>query len=88
MQGMGLLPISGRLALEGTVLLKRACGHTSPYTYKRNERYGKQRLQNFLAKKCPECTIAAIAALETKQKAESALRKRIAARRKAEGRGA
>ena len=61
--------------MEGTVLLKRACGHSSPFTYKKNERFGKQRLQNFLAKKCPACTIAAIAALEAHQKAEAALKK-------------
>jgi hypothetical protein len=72
--------------VEGTVLLKRACGHSSPFTYKRNERYGKQRLQNFLAKKCPECTVAAIAALEAQQKAASALKKRIEARLRAEAR--
>ncbi|HEY1600522.1 MAG TPA: hypothetical protein VGG64_13025 [Pirellulales bacterium] len=72
--------------MEGTVLLKRACGHSSPFTYKKNERYGKQRLQNFLGKKCPECTVAAIAALEAQQKATSALKKRIAARQRAEAR--
>jgi hypothetical protein len=64
--------------LEGTVLLKRACGHSSPFTYKKNERFGKQRLEKFLAKKCPECTIAAIAALEAKQKLEAAIKKRAA----------
>lgn len=62
--------------MEGTVMLKRACGHSSPYTFKKNERYGKQRLEKFLSKKCPQCTIAAIAALEAKQKAESAAMKK------------
>ena len=56
---------------EGTVLIKRACGHSSPYTFKKNERYGRQRLESFLAKKCPDCTKAAIAAQEAQQKAES-----------------
>jgi hypothetical protein len=64
--------------VEGTVQIKRACGHSSPYTFKKNERYGKQRLENFLRKKCPACTIAAIAALEAKQKAESAALKAMA----------
>ena len=27
--------------MEGTVLLKRACGHSSPFTYKKNERLRK-----------------------------------------------
>lgn len=57
--------------MEGVVMIKRACGHSSPYTFKKVERYAKQRLENFLAKKCPECTRAAIAALEEKQRAES-----------------
>ena len=61
--------------VEGTVLIKRACGHSSPYTFKKHERYAKQRLESFLAKKCPECTRAAIAALEAQQKAESQRRK-------------
>lgn len=55
--------------MEGTVLIKRICGHSSPYTFKKNERYGKQRLEKFLSKKCPACTQAAIAALEAQQKA-------------------
>jgi hypothetical protein len=53
--------------MEGTVMLKRACGHSSLFTFKRNERYAKSRLENFLSKKCPACTVAAIAALEAKQ---------------------
>jgi len=68
-------------AVEGTVQIKRACGHSSPYTFKPNERFGKDRLAKFLSKKCPDCTKAAIAALEAKQKAESAALK--AAARKA-----
>jgi hypothetical protein len=70
--------------LEGVVQLKRICGHSSPFTFKKNDRYGKQRLQNFLSKKCPECTIAAIAALEAKQKADAALKK-LEARQKKPG---
>jgi hypothetical protein len=62
--------------VEGTVLIKRICGHSSPYTFKRNERYAKERLQKFLSKKCPECTKAAIGALEARQKAEAALKKK------------
>jgi hypothetical protein len=58
--------------VEGTVLIKRVCGHSSPYTFKVNERYAKARLDKFLSKKCPECTKAAIAALEAKQREESA----------------
>jgi hypothetical protein len=58
--------------VEGTVLIKRICGHSSPYTFKVNERYAKSRLEKFLSKKCPDCTKAAIAALEAKQKEESA----------------
>ncbi|HEX4131834.1 MAG TPA: hypothetical protein VHZ24_17510 [Pirellulales bacterium] len=65
--------------MEGTVLIKRICGHSSPYTFKKNERYGKQRLEKFLSKKCPACTVAAIQQLEGQQKAEKARRK--AARR-------
>jgi hypothetical protein len=61
--------------VEGTVMIKRVCGHSSPYTFKPNERYGKQRLESFLAKKCPACTQAAIAALEAEQKAASKRRK-------------
>lgn len=57
--------------LEGVVLIKRVCGHSSPYTFKKNERFGKQRLEKFLSKKCPACTQAAIQALEAQQKAES-----------------
>ena len=48
--------------VEGTVMLKRACGHSSPYTFKKNERYAKDRLAKFLSKKCPACTVAAIKA--------------------------
>lgn len=61
--------------MDGTVLIKRICGHSSPYTFKQNERYGKQRLEKFLSKKCPACTEAAIKALEAQQKAESKKRK-------------
>lgn len=53
-------------------MLKRACGHASPYTFKKNERYAKDRLAKFLSKKCPACTVAAIKALEAKQKADAA----------------
>jgi len=59
-------------------MLKRACGHSSPYTFKKNERYAKDRLAKFLSKKCPACTIAAIAALEGKQKEEAAKAKAAA----------
>jgi hypothetical protein len=58
--------------VEGTVLIKRICGHSSPYTFKVNERYAKARLDKFLSKKCPDCTKAAIVALEAKQKEEAA----------------
>jgi len=61
--------------VEGVVMIKRACGHSSPFTFKPNERYGRQRLEKFVAKKCPACTVKAIAELEAKQKAESAARK-------------
>jgi hypothetical protein len=57
---------------EGVVLIKRICGHSSPYTFKPNERYGRQRLEKFLSKQCPACTRAAIQAREAQQKAESA----------------
>ncbi len=57
--------------MEGRVMIKRICGHSSPYTFKKNERYAKERFEKFSSKKCPECTKAAIAALEAKQKAES-----------------
>lgn len=57
--------------IEGVVQIKRACGHSSPFTFRKNERYGKQRLEQFLSKKCPACTVAAIAALEAEQKANS-----------------
>ncbi|MBX7075599.1 MAG: hypothetical protein K1X71_20855 [Pirellulales bacterium] len=57
--------------IEGEVLIKRACGHSSPFTFRKNERYGRQRLETFLSKKCPACTVAAIAALEAAQKANS-----------------
>lgn len=56
---------------EGVVLIKRICGHSSPYTFKQNERYGKERLDKFLSKKCPACTQAAIAALEAQQQEQS-----------------
>lgn len=49
-------------------MIKRICGHSSPFTFKKNERYAKQRLEKFLSKKCPACTKAAIAALEAQQK--------------------
>jgi hypothetical protein len=58
--------------MEDTAMLKRACGHSSTFTYKKNERYGRARLANFLSKKCPACTVAAIAALEAKQKKDAA----------------
>ena len=61
--------------MEGTVMIKRVCGHSSPYTFKKVERYAKQRLESFLSKKCPACTKAAIAELEAKQKAEAQLMK-------------
>ena len=57
--------------MEGTVLIKRVCGHSTPYTFKKNERYGKQRFEKFLSTKCPACTLAAIQALEAQQKAAS-----------------
>ena len=62
---------------EGVVLIKRICGHSSPYTFKKNERFGKQRLDKFLSTKCPECTRAAIQALEDAQKAESRRAKQL-----------
>lgn len=52
-------------------MIKRICGHSSPYTFKPNERYGKQRLEKFLSKKCPACTVAAIKDLEQQQKVAS-----------------
>lgn len=57
--------------VEGIVQIKRVCGHSSPYTFKPNERYARQRLEKFLSKKCPACTLAAIQALEAQQKAEA-----------------
>jgi hypothetical protein len=57
--------------VEGTVLIQRICGHSSPYTFKKNERYGRQRFEKFISKKCPACTLAAIEELEAKQKAEA-----------------
>lgn len=62
---------AGPVPVEGIVQLKRACGHSSPYTFKKNERFARQRLEAFLAKKCPDCTVAAIKELEAKQKEES-----------------
>lgn len=58
--------------MEGTVLIKRLCGHSSPYTFKPNERYARDRFQKFLSKKCPDCTLAAIKALEAQQKTNAA----------------
>lgn len=56
-------------------MIKRVCGHSSPYTFKKNERYGKQRLEKFMSKKCPACTVAAIQALEARQREDSQRRK-------------
>lgn len=61
--------------VEGVVSIKRICGHSSPFTFKKHERFGKQRLEKFLSKKCPDCTRAAIAALEAQQKALSAAKR-------------
>jgi hypothetical protein len=63
--------------VEGVVQIKRICGHSSPFTFKKNERFGKDRLAKFMSKKCPECTRAEIAAREKSQKDASELRKRI-----------
>ncbi len=69
-------------------MVKRLCGHESPFTFKKNERFGRQRFAKFMATKCPECTVKAIQELEAKQKAEAQrvkdLKKRIAARKAAE----
>ena len=59
-------------------MLKRACGHSSPYTFKKNERYAKDRLAKFLSKKCPACTVAYIKDLEAKQKADATAAKAAA----------
>ena len=75
---MGAVTVGEDALVEGTVMLKRACGHSSPYTFKKNERYAKDRLAKFLSKKCPACTVAAIAALEAKQMAEAAVVKAAA----------
>lgn len=56
-------------------MIQRICGHSSPYTFKKNERYGKDRLEKFMSKQCPACTVAAIKAREAAQKAESQKRK-------------
>ncbi|HZZ70774.1 MAG TPA: hypothetical protein VFE24_00870 [Pirellulales bacterium] len=61
--------------MDGVVMIKRICGHSSPYTFKKNERFGKQRFEKFINKRCPACTIAAIQAAESEQKAESQRRK-------------
>ena len=66
--------------MVGTVLIKRICGHSSPYTFKPNERYAKDRFQKFLSKKCPQCTLAAIQALEAQQKATAAQRRQETSR--------
>ncbi len=63
--------------MEGTVLIKRICGHSTPYTFKKNETFAKQRLEKFLSKQCPECTIAAIQQRESQQKAESQRQKEL-----------
>lgn len=63
---------SEEFAVEGTVQIKRLCGHSSPYTFKPNERYARDRFQKFISKKCPDCTLAAIKALEAQQKANAA----------------
>jgi hypothetical protein len=77
--------------VEGVVQIKRICGHSSPFTFKKNERFGKERLAKFMSKKCPECTRAEIAAREKAQQDASELRKRIkrriAARKAAESAG-
>ncbi len=66
--------------MEGVQLVKRICGHESPFTFKKNERYGRQRYAKFMATKCPACTVADIQAREAKQKAESQQRKELAKR--------
>jgi hypothetical protein len=66
--------------VEGVQLIKRICGHESPFTFKKNERYGRQRYAKFMATKCPACTVADIQAREAKQKAESQQRKDLVRR--------
>ncbi len=61
--------------MTGVVMIKRICGHTSPYTFKENERYAKQRFEKFISKRCPACTEAMIKAAEAQQQAESRQRK-------------
>jgi hypothetical protein len=72
---------------EGVVLIKRVCGHSSPFTFKKNERFGKERLEKFLSKKCPLCTQAAIQALEAKQAAESQRLKQVRQRIQSKAKG-
>jgi hypothetical protein len=66
--------------VEGVQLIKRICGHESPFTFKKNERFGRQRYAKFMATKCPACTVADIQAREAQQKAESKQRKDLAKR--------
>jgi hypothetical protein len=66
--------------VEGIRLIKRICGHESPFTFKKNERFGRQRYAKFMATKCPACTVADIQAREAKQKADSQQRKELARR--------
>ena len=61
-------------------MVKRICGHESPFTFKKNERYGRQRFDKFIKTKCPECTVAAIKELEAQQKAAAQRVKDIAKR--------
>jgi hypothetical protein len=74
--------------VDETRLIKRICGHETPFTFKKNERYGRQRFAKFMATKCPACTVAEIQAREAAQKAAAKQRKdlvkRIKARKAAE----
>jgi hypothetical protein len=63
--------------VEGTVLIKRMCGHSTPYTFKKNEKFAKERFEKFLSKRCPECTIAAIQEREAQQKAGAQRQKEL-----------
>lgn len=63
--------------MEGTVLIKRICGHSTRYTFKTDEKFAKQRLEKFLSKRCPGWTIAAIQEREAQQKAESLMQKEL-----------
>jgi len=57
--------------VEGVQLIKRICGHESPFTFKKNERYGRQRYAKFMATKCPALQLADIQAREAQQKGRS-----------------